>query len=302
MNPRACEALPSPERLVYKERLPASAGKVFDAQAHQNLETQSCTCLETMFMKSYLKLCTEFYDIDKPTAPEDALAFYTDYAEKANGPVLEAMCGSGRFLIPLLARGLDIDGMDASPHMLQACRNRCEQLGLKPILYEQFLHQMDMPRQYAFVFISVGSFSLLVDREETRESVKRLYEAMLPGATLVVHAMRPGGEIPKSAPWSGRLIERPDGARILLSSLDWGDDDPRVSHAIGRYELIKDGKLLETEFEDFHLRRYEPSEVVGLLEEAGFSDITALGWYDHHSPADDDWAVIVECRKTEAPA
>jgi SAM-dependent methyltransferase len=253
-------------------------------------------------MKSYLRLCTEYYDIDKPTAPEDALAFYMGYAEMASGPILEAMSGSGRFLIPLLSRGFDIDGVDASPHMLQACRNHCERLGLKPTLYEQFLHELDLPRQYALIFISVGSFSLLVDWDETRESVKRLYEAMLPGATLVVHAMRPGGEIPESAPWGGRWVERPDGARILLSSLDRGDDDPKVSHGIGRYELIKDGKLLETEFEDFHLRRYEPSEVVGLLEEAGFVEIKAFGWYDRHPPADDDWAVIVECRKKEAPA
>ena len=42
------------------------------------------------------------------------------------------MCGSGRFLIPLLKRGFDIDGVDASPHMLQACRDHCQRLGLTP--------------------------------------------------------------------------------------------------------------------------------------------------------------------------
>jgi hypothetical protein len=63
-------------------------------------------------MNSYQKLCTEFYDIDKPSAPSDALNFFLHYAEKANGPILEPMSGSGRFLIPLLERQFDIDGRE----------------------------------------------------------------------------------------------------------------------------------------------------------------------------------------------
>ena len=53
-------------------------------------------------MDSYKKLCTQFYDIDKPTAPPDALEFYLQYALKAQGPILEPMCGTGRFLVPML--------------------------------------------------------------------------------------------------------------------------------------------------------------------------------------------------------
>ena len=52
-------------------------------------------------MHTYGKLCTQFYDLDKPTAPPEALAFYLKHARQANGAVLEAMCGSGRFLIPM---------------------------------------------------------------------------------------------------------------------------------------------------------------------------------------------------------
>jgi hypothetical protein len=37
----------------------------------------------------YRVLCTEFYDLDKPFAPEDALQCYLQYAEEAKGPILE---------------------------------------------------------------------------------------------------------------------------------------------------------------------------------------------------------------------
>ena len=50
-------------------------------------------------MNSYRRLCTEFYDIDKPRPPDEAFAFYRGRAEQVKGPILEPMCGSGRFLL-----------------------------------------------------------------------------------------------------------------------------------------------------------------------------------------------------------
>lgn len=53
----------------------------------------------------YPSFCTKVYDLSKPHPPEDAYAFYRDYAIKANGPILEPMCGTDRFLLPLLKGG-----------------------------------------------------------------------------------------------------------------------------------------------------------------------------------------------------
>src|SRR5688572_22112959 len=125
-------------------------------------------------MNSYRKLCTEFYDIDKPAAPAEALAFYLGRALRAGGPVLEPMCGTGRFLVPLAQRGIDIDGTDASPQMLDACRAKCREHGLSPGLHEQFLHELDLPRRYALVMIPAGSFGLVTDRAQVRESLRRI--------------------------------------------------------------------------------------------------------------------------------
>lgn len=44
------------------------------------------------------------------------LNFYLEYAQTITTPILEPMCGSGRFLIPMLEQGFNIEGFDASPH------------------------------------------------------------------------------------------------------------------------------------------------------------------------------------------
>ena len=133
-------------------------------------------------MTSYQKLCTEFYDIDKPRPSKDALDFYLGYATEACGPILEPMCGSGRFLMPLLELGLDIEGVDASPQMLQACRNRCTKRGLTPILYEQFIESITLSKQYNLVIIPASSFCLVTGQEDVEESLRRIHALMNPKA------------------------------------------------------------------------------------------------------------------------
>ncbi|CZL29099.1 putative acetyltransferase YhhY [Legionella pneumophila] len=70
-------------------------------------------------LDTYQSLCTEVYDLSKPNAPHDAYPFYRSYAVEAKGPILEPMCGTGRFLLPLAEEGFDVHGFDASQPMLE---------------------------------------------------------------------------------------------------------------------------------------------------------------------------------------
>src|SRR5262245_54776322 len=250
-----------------------------------------------LMMNSYKTLCTEFYDIDKPNAPEEALNFYLHYADKADGPILELMSGSGRFLIPFLERQYDIDGLDASPYMLHACRERCRNKGLTPVLYEQFLDQLELPRQYSLVMIPAGSFCLITDDLQSRESLRRIYALMLPGAKIVLEIERLISKPTDLGLWGGRWVERSDGAKILNSWLSHYDDAKLSSHSIHRYELIKDGRLLETEYEDFDLRFYDPEEFRSLLEGAGFKEIKIFKAHQFRAPDETDESIIFECSK-----
>jgi SAM-dependent methyltransferase len=246
-------------------------------------------------MNSYKKLCTEFYDIDKPNVPRDAFEFFHRYAQNTTGAILEPMCGSGRFLLPLLELGFSVDGVDASSNMLQACRENGHRCGLNPILFEQFLHQLEIPRRYNLVIIPAGSFCLITDPFQIQESLRRLHAHMMPGATFVLEIERLMPQKPKDEPWGGRWVNRSDGAKIVISWLSHYEPTERVSHSLHRYELIKDGQLLETEWEEFDLRFYETGEFCSLLESAGFKSIRTLEAYGNHTPEDTDGSVIFEC-------
>jgi 2-polyprenyl-3-methyl-5-hydroxy-6-metoxy-1,4-benzoquinol methylase len=91
---------------------------------------------------AYKSLCSEYYDIDKPHAPSDALSYYLTQALEVKGPILEPMCGTGRFLISLCKNGFSVTSFDSSPHMIFRCREKYEQEGIsctvKTASFEQF--------------------------------------------------------------------------------------------------------------------------------------------------------------------
>ncbi len=249
-------------------------------------------------MNAYQKLSAEFYDIDKPTAQPEALEFYLDYARRSVGPILEPMCGTGRFLLPMLAAGLDIEGVDLSDEMLSLCRARGRALGLSPVLHTQSLTALSLARRFGLVFIPSSSFCLLTDESVVEASLEKLRDAMLPGATFVVEVER---LVPRpsetSGTWGGRWVERPDGAKILISWLPQYSSVEGIGRSIHRYELVKDGRLLESEYEEFALKFYEPAAFQALLERAGFADVRVFKPYEATSPDDSDEGLIFEARR-----
>ncbi|HEX2674244.1 MAG TPA: class I SAM-dependent methyltransferase, partial [Polyangiaceae bacterium] len=241
-------------------------------------------------------------DIDKPEPPPDAFDFYLAEAERAQGPILEPMCGSGRFLLPLLVRGFDVEGCDASPQMLAACRARAQELGLQPALKEERLDQLTNERRFALIFIPSGSFCLITDETAVLSSLLRIRERLAPNGRFIVEIERRDrtrySEL--SGTWGGRWVTRADGAKIVLSWLSQYVAPTGISSSVHRYELLKDGRLLAQEFEDWALKLYELSEFRALLGRAGFTRIQALTPYslepvDEQSDADAEDGVIFVC-------
>ena len=111
----------------------------------------------------YGRIYSQGYDLEGRRG--DMLPFYLNKWKKAGrpGPVLEPMCGTGYFLIPFLEAEADIDGIDSSPYMLAECRKKCAEKGLKPSLHQQLIEEINLSRQYGFIFIPDRSFGHLYE-------------------------------------------------------------------------------------------------------------------------------------------
>lgn len=244
-------------------------------------------------MSEYGSLATLFYELDKPEAPPDALDFYAAFAREVGGPIHEPMCGTGRFLLPLLAGGLDISGSDTSHHMLASCQRRAAERGLVPRLSQQAVEQLRCAPAPRLVMIPSGSFGLLIDDQLVRSALRRIHEQLAPGGVLLVEAERLLPAVPEpSGAWGGRWVERADGAKLVLSWLSQYSGAANVTTTLHRYELIEAGRVVATEYEEFRVRSYAAEEFRQLLVEAGFVGIEGFKPYARAAVDADDEAVV----------
>ncbi len=253
---------------------------------------------ELIKMEMYKKLCTQFYDIDKPMPPKSFFSFYMKYISKKAEPILEPMCGSGRFLIPILEKNFDIDGVDASSDMIDACKSKMSIKGLSTNLYKQFLDELDLPRQYGLVFIPEGSLGLIIEEALLLNSLKKIYKHMVSGGRFLTELETPYAKPKEIGKVTATFRERSDGSKIVLSRFcDSYNENKKVSTSINKYELFKNGELIETELEEFKVRYFDIDEFRNILKGIGFKDIKVFRLYERVQPSTDEPGVIFECRK-----
>lgn len=245
----------------------------------------------------YLSLCTEFFDLDKPTAPADEYAFFRHYLSQATGPILEPMCGTGRYLIPYLEEGFNVEGFDASPFMLAALYEKCKQKNLKPQVWEQFLEQVPSTKQYNLIFIPDSSFCLFLEPEQIVTALQKIYELLEHNGTFVFDVETVHAIPAKTGLWHGKAYRKEDGTTIISSTLPLPIEN-NIASVICRYELMEKTNIIKTEMEYFQIRLYYPDELEQILKDIGFSYVKQIEAYDLISkPAAQDYTVVFECIK-----
>lgn len=134
------------------------------------------------------------------------------------GLALDAGCGTGRLLVPYLASGIAIEGIDSSAEALAIWRGKATEMGLAPVLYHQAMQHMELPKQYSTIIIPGGSFRFLSDRDESSEALWRLHSHLEAGGVLAMSLDDPVDELSDDAPRGWRLyrgaIRARDGAEL----------------------------------------------------------------------------------------
>lgn len=223
-------------------------------------------------MNSYKKLSTQYYDITKPEAMPIELQLYINYLGNMRHPILEAMCGAGRLLIPLLRKGYCIEGVDNSLDMLARCKERTKQEGLDLILYQQSIETLFLDKQYGALIIGAGSFQLL-DKQYALAILQRLRKHLLPHGILVMDLFIPFDQSNDTQARKDGIVCS-DGSLLQLTGTCTMNYEQQYYVVHTTYEKISEGKVLETEDEELIICWYLYDEMKYLLEQAGYTHIS----------------------------
>ncbi|MFA7157486.1 MAG: class I SAM-dependent methyltransferase [Bacilli bacterium] len=245
------------------------------------------------FINNYKKLCSEYYDLDKPSAPAEALKYYSKEALRANGPILEPMCGTGRFLIPLLEKGLNVQGVDASSEMLELCKEKCKSKNLYPKLYFDTLKNLDLPIKYNYIFIPSGSFGLLINKQEAKESLKKLFSHLSNQGKMDIEVERPYSTFENGIKTES-YVKRNDGVKIGLTTIRNYDFATNIETIECIYEDMANNKIYK-ENEIIEVKHYSEDEFKDLAILVGFREVKICKMYSASDMSDD--VILFRCTK-----
>ncbi|NTV63608.1 MAG: class I SAM-dependent methyltransferase [Oscillochloris sp.] len=223
-----------------------------------------------------------YYDADFRGYTED-VPFYREMSRRANGPILELMCGTGRVLIPLAEAGHPMTGVDTSPAMLAIARQHLDEAELFANLIEGDVRNIDLPEQtYGLAFVAINSFMHLETVRDQLAALATARRALTRRGTLVIDLFNPDPiEIAREN--NQLVIDRfyeLDGRQVQKFVAIDSDAATQTSHVTYLYDETGAEGQVSRRTMRFVMRWFYRYEIEHLLARAGFTLRAIYGTYE----------------------
>ncbi|MGI9051286.1 MAG: class I SAM-dependent methyltransferase, partial [Ilumatobacteraceae bacterium] len=199
----------------------------------------------------------------------------------AGQPALDVACGTGRLLVPWVAGGMDVDGVDASADMIAACCAAASQADRTPQLFVQPVHQLDLSRRYATI-VMCGGLGLGGSRQQDVEGLRRMLAHLRPGGLLALDCEVENTDderwwidpAPRSSAEPPDAVHRrhgTDGFDYALRHhvVEIDRTDRHVTRELEAWQWL-DGELTAHELHRLEINVWRRAEIVAALRDVGF--------------------------------
>jgi ubiquinone/menaquinone biosynthesis C-methylase UbiE len=232
-------------------------------------EPSSTETWDAFFSDFYLRAYAD--DERDAQAEADALAAVRLTGVEPGGDVIDVPCGYGRHTVALARAGYRVVGVDRSQTLLDEARRRAG--GERwPKLTRADYRELPFPDgSFDGALNLFTSLGYLGDDEDTKV-LAAIRRVLRPGGKLVLETMH-RDRIVKA--WEDNDWKLMGEGRLLLEQRTW---DPVTGVAQTTQTLI-DGRG-ERESRTFSVRTYSATELLRMIDAAGFSDAKAYGSFE----------------------
>ena len=123
---------------------------------------------------------------------EDAATFLAEFAKE--GSALEFAIGTGRIALPLASRGVQVDGIELSPHMVEQLRAKPDGRNINVIIGD--MSSATTNRHYALVYLVFNTIFNLLTVDDQIRCFENAAHHLTPDGYFVVETALPHAWIP----------------------------------------------------------------------------------------------------------
>jgi len=186
--------------------------------------------------------------------------------------ILDMGCGTGGHALPLAAKGYEVVGLDRSPNMLTAARQKAKKEGLKVTFIKADMSSFSLERRFDAAICMFGGWGYMVNDKAAKSAIRHVHDHLEPGGLFIVEFWGEGGVRPESrGPHGYRSWDFAGGNPNLLRWSVSRFDARRHTLSLTMRHLVYTRDRIVDEFTDRHvLRTYQLPEMRGLLAAGGF--------------------------------
>jgi SAM-dependent methyltransferase len=215
------------------------------------------------------------------------LPFYLDLAEQTAGPILEVACGTGRVLLPIARKGIEIHGVDNSLPMLKILKKHLarepQEVRDRVKLHEGDMRDFRLGTQYPLVIIPFRPMQHMHTVEDQVNALTSAAAHLNEAGILAFDVFYPKfdlintkiGEEVLEFEWS----PGPDSAEVVRRYFkkDSVDKIQQIFCFNFIYRTFRAGELIAEEMEAFKLSYFTYPHLRALFQLAGLEPVAEYG-------------------------
>jgi len=153
-----------------------------------------------------------------------------------DGRALELGIGTGRFALPLLARGIEVHGIDVSPSMI--ARLRSKPGGDRVTVVQDNFVDVPVAGEFNLIYVVFNTFFTLLTQEDQVRCFRKVAAHLMPGGCFVIEAF-----VPDLSRFTHGQVNWATKVNTDRVEFDAGQHDAATQRVVSQKVIITDGNV-----------------------------------------------------------
>lgn len=217
------------------------------------------------------------------------LNYYKQWADYCGQDILELCCGTGRIMLPLLAAGMNVHGVDMQSNLIDFARRKISRAGLSG---QATFHVSDAVRfssdhRFDYCLIGYNSLVHIIGDEPKKALMETIHRHLRPGGYLSIHIYNHPLSLlfkpPRDYRFTVTLSDGP-GRKWIFSNIKKSyHHRTRLLLVRQKWRLLEHNRIRFFRRFPYQVQIIFPEELKKILKESGFNIIEFFGDF-HGSP------------------
>ena len=204
---------------------------------------------------------------------------------------VDLACGTGSVSLLLAERGLQVTAVDMSEEMLCIAAQKAQNVKNCPRFVCQKLQNLYLPRGVDLAVCALDSMDYIIDPEDCREAIRRVYRVLNPGGCFIFDVNTPQ----KLQAMDGQVFLDEDEDVYCVWRGEFDRETNICSYGMDLFQRV--GNHWLRSFEEHREYAYSVEQLTGYLKETGFTAIEVFADRRFCAPGPDEQRVYLKARK-----